>query len=234
MRVSKKRQHYEQNAYTQYGMVASDYADRDEHVKWKNPSGTALALETLCSQVHPRRVLELGTGTGRYFPYLIGETYVGVDICGPMLEHARRRESVLRDRGFTKITLIEDEINIFLSQNSSTELFDLVFSIGCIGVHIPVTTDLMGSIQKLLSSNGYLFLQTTQHSFIWGLQKKFKHWRNILAGRKDNYGFYCATTPQSLRKATAATGLKTEWVREDTSRWYDRPILLSLFRNTGA
>ena len=66
---------------------------------------------------------------------------------------------------------------------------------------------------------------------MWGIKNKFKHWRNLLSGRKDNYGFYCATTPRGLRKAAAAARLKTEWIREGTVCWYDRPILLSLFGN---
>src|SRR5438067_311310 len=111
---NRVRQRYEQAAQAVYADKAHDYAVRDE-LKWKKPTNTALALSSFCLDVHPSRVLELGVGTGRYFPFLIGDTYIGVDVCESMLDHARQRESILRERGFTTVKFIQDEINTFLA-----------------------------------------------------------------------------------------------------------------------
>lgn len=220
---------YKQFSDKTYGPGAEAYAAHDEE-KWNQPSGTAQALDLLCSEIRPKRIIELGVGTGRYFPFLTGEVFLGVDVCAPMLEYARKRLNILHDRGFDKAELTREELHVFLANASRREQFDLVYSIGCIGIHVPVTTSLMMSISDVLAPGGYLFLQTTQRSLSLKTRQRIRHWRNELAGREDDHDYYCATSPRSLGHATGVANLETQWIREDVRRWYDKPILLSLFR----
>lgn len=227
------RKSYQREAYIEYGNRAVDYAVSDK-LKWKKPSGTALALLSLCDETRPRRVLELGTGTGRYFPFLTGSTYVGVDVCEPMLEHAREREQMLYERGFDVVTLVRKEIHTFLAEVDAAEPFDLIFSIGCIGYHVPVTIDLMQAIGRILSHQGHLFLQTTQQSLTRRIERKLKYWKNRLAGLDDNYAFFCSTTASELRHIAAEANMETRWVNEDQAVFFDRPMLLALFKKDSA
>lgn len=223
---------YQREADIEYGNSADDYAVGDK-LKWEKPSGTALALRSLCDEIRPRRVLELGTGTGRYFPFLTGSTYVGVDVCEPMLEQARQREQLLYERGFEVVTLARKEIHTFLAEEA-TEPFDLIFSIGCIGYHVPVTIDLMQAIGRLLAHQGHLFLQTTQQSLTRRIERKLKYWKNRLAGLDDNYAFFCSTTASELRHIAAQAKMETRWVNEDQAVFFDRPMLLALFKKDSA
>ena len=226
MRDTEVRKH---PAELHYSSQASTYALNDER-KWERPSDTAKALLGFCREHRPKRVLELGVGTGRYFPFLLGDEYVGVDVCEPMLEHARERDGILRGQGFTSIRLVNDEVNAFLSRPSAG--FDFIFSVGCLGFHIPITPALLQSLAGAMSAGGHLFLQTTQRSRRWALRRQLQYWRNVLTGREDNYSFFCASTPRRLRGAAAAAGLRTEWIREETARWYDKSMLLSLFHKS--
>lgn len=224
---------YQQEAYIEYGNRAVDYAVGDK-LKWDKPSGTALALLSLCDEIRPRRVLELGTGTGRYFPFLTGSTYVGVDVCEPMLEHAREREQMLYQRGFEVVTLVRKEIHTYLAEAEAIEPFDLIFSIGCIGYHVPLTIDLMQAIRRILSHQGHLFLQTTQQSLTRRIERRLKYWKNTLAGLDDNYAFFCSTTARELRQIAAKANMETRWVNEDPAVFFDRPMLLALFKKDSA
>lgn len=210
-----------------YSSQADAYAASDE-TKWKTPTEAATLLEELCERHRFNRILELGVGTGRYFPFLRGSEYYGVDVCDPMLSHARRRESILKRRGFSNIHLIHQDIEDFLAQQTSK--FDFVFSIGCLGFHLPVTTALMRNIAERMAPHGYLFLQTTQRSLGWTFRRQLRYWRNLLTRRQDNFPFFCASTPDGLHRAARAAHLNGEWMREGTGRWYDKPMLYSLFR----
>ena len=150
-------------------------------------------------------VLELGAGTGRYFPFITGETYVGVDICEDMLKFARERKPMLEDKGFTSVELIKDGVNEYMLA-SDEERFDLVFSIGCVGIHVPADQTFMSNVHRVLKPGGHLYLQTTQQSRRWRWKKRVEHLRNKLKGKSDDYHFFCTTTRGQLQRDAGAAG----------------------------
>ncbi len=211
-----------------YADRANEYAAKDERM-WRQPSGTALALQALCDELQPRRVLELGVGTGRYFPFLRGEIYFGVDACDPMLACARRRESILRERGFRTVTLAQREIRLFLAEPGAISAFDLVVAIGCLGYLLPVNVDLLAGIRNnLMSANGWLLLQTTQMSAQLRMRFELRRAISFLRGGRETKLY--VTNPRRLRVVAQSAGLHTEWIRADAARFHDRPLLLSLYR----
>jgi SAM-dependent methyltransferase len=231
--MNKKRTEYFSHAAAyEYSTKARQYSEKDIE-KWKTPSFTAEQLVRIVSEIKPDRILELGVGTGRYFPYLSGRQYTGVDISSDMLDYARARESMLLERGFNSINLRLSELQDFLITLPDEEMYDFIFSIGCIGYHVPVGLSLFISISKILAPNGYLFLQTTQQSMRYKLKSILKHWKTLLLSRDDNAHFFLSTTKEQLRTVAKKSGFELVWMQEDEKKWYDRPLLLSLYKKTG-
>ena len=227
--VSRSANRFRAWSEREYLSTADDYANRDQTV-WSNPTGTARALHELVLDCRPFRVLELGAGTGRYFPFLRGQKYIGVDICSAMLRHARARSGILKEHGFSEVTVVEDEVMRFLELPEHHGAFDFVFSIGCVGYHVPVNRRLMQQIHTVLTPGGRLFLQTTQQS-VWRRARAWsRHGLDWLLGRQSDYNFFVSTTERRLRRLAHATQFDTEWVREDTRRFFGQPILLSSYR----
>jgi len=211
-----------------YARLADEYAAlRDEKIWRARPSSVQL-ISGICEIYRPHRILELAVGTGRYFPYLHGSRYVGVDVSPSMLDHARRRETVLRERGFAEIEFVQSEIETFLSHPS--EVFDFVLCVGCIGRYVPITNQLMRQLSEILEPGGNLFLETRQRSCLWRVRKL-----ESLLGHSDEQFFVPVTLEEAIGAANKS-GLSLRWVleeKEQKRRWGDRRRLMMFFQREG-
>lgn len=100
--------------------------------------------------------LDLGCGTGRYLPWLENvELVVGVDAAPAMLDEARR---ALIERPFAgKVEWIEADIFAVGFADAS---FHLVYAIGVLAEHAPLTATLVERIQRWLKPGGFLIFTT--------------------------------------------------------------------------
>lgn len=215
-------------AFTEYSSKATEYSKRDEE-KWKEPPFAAVELSRAMEDLHPKNILDLGVGTGRYFPYINGEKYTGIDISPEMLSHANERTSMLTQRGFQEVKLEVNEIHDFLI-SAPSEYYDFIFSIGCIGYHIGVETTLFKEIVRVMTPKAHLFLQTTQQSKKYKIKNTISRLKNILLGNKDNSGFFISTSKKQLQKVCVNSGLNPVWFKEDEKLWFGSPLLLSLYQ----
>ena len=87
-------------------------------------------------QVHTIRegsknVLELGCGTGRYFPFIHTENLYGMDGSIEMLEEAKNHWG---SKGtYKKLHLIRDSFDSFFERKEYQNKFDYIFSLGTVG-----------------------------------------------------------------------------------------------------
>jgi len=144
------------------GEVAADYrkADLRDHISDRMWAG--MISEIASSFSHRIAVLDLGCGTGRYFHSVNNaERYVGVDISPGMLELAKKpvRKSVV------PVRLVRGEL---YSIQFKPKSFDLIFSIGVLGDHIPFTVQFCNRVCSMLKPRGKVFFSVmdarTQHS----------------------------------------------------------------------
>lgn len=108
---------------------------------------------------HPIDVLDLGCGTGRYFFALDHvRRLVGLDASAPMLEEARRppHEDLVRAES---VTLVHGDL---MTHRFASEEFDLVYSVGVLAEHTPLTRDLVRRVHGWLRPGGR-FAFTTVH-----------------------------------------------------------------------
>jgi SAM-dependent methyltransferase len=99
-------------------------------------------IEKLVFEKNPALVLDVGCGSGRYFPFLKGEMIVGVDLSTRMLKCGRK---------FKHINLIQADIfNLPFKEN----IFDLIISMSIIGENCPLTMKLLKEISYTLGSKG--------------------------------------------------------------------------------
>ena len=109
-------------------------------------------LHRVCTSCPPPiDILDLGCGTGRYF-WALGPVrrLVGVDASAPMLAHARHpyRET---DVAAESITLIEGDL---LGVEFPRETFDVVYSVGVLAEHAPLTGQLVEQVHEWLRGPG--------------------------------------------------------------------------------
>jgi SAM-dependent methyltransferase len=221
--------YYEEAAEAEYRQTASSYAARDVK-KWQQPSGTNLALRAICRAYAPKRILELGVGTGRYFPCLTGQQYLGIDISPSMLSFAKRRKRMLTEQGFQSVEIRHEEIHTFLAQEHAEGAFDLVVSIGCLSYHLPITLEVMQRVSRMLTLGGRFFLQATQWSLHYKMGRIIKRVSGITTRPSENYDFFSCTDSRELRRLAKQAELHVQWIREDSTRWFGKPLLLCLFR----
>lgn len=140
---------------------ARRYRHRDEELQ---DAGTNQALidwlGSVCDRFNqPIDALDLGCGTGRYFWGLRNvKTLTGLDASAPMLEEARRpihgeRLSAL------PVSLVRGDV---MSHAFPAGSFDLVYSIGVLAEHVPLTSGLVDRVHSWLRPNGR-FAFTTVH-----------------------------------------------------------------------
>lgn len=105
---------------------------------------------------HPISALDLGCGTGRYFHCLSNiKRLVAVDVSLEMLKLARHPV------GQAKITAAVDLVcaNIF-DVTFPPRSFDLIYSIGVIGLHCPLDAFLLNRIYNMLKTTGKFVFTT--------------------------------------------------------------------------
>lgn len=140
---------------------ARRYRAHDDELPSSAPSQDLAAwLGEICRRFTPPiDVLDLGCGTGRYFWALNGvRAIVGVDASPAMLAEARRP---YRAEHITAgaITLVEGDV---LGQAFPPGAFDLVYSIGVLAEHAPLTASLVQQVHGWLRAGGR-FALTTVH-----------------------------------------------------------------------
>jgi SAM-dependent methyltransferase len=162
MTADRSNQQWAERAASLYDEAyARRYRDRDNELQ---DAGTNQALIDwlggVCDRFDsPIDALDLGCGTGRYFWGLRNvRTLTGLDASAPMLEEARRpirgeRLSAL------PVTLIQGDVMTHVFPPGS---FDLVYSIGVLAEHVPLTDAIVDRVHTWLKANGR-FAFTTVH-----------------------------------------------------------------------
>ncbi len=111
-------------------------------------------LRALSSAPGTLAALDLGCGTGRYFHCLDGvDDLVGVDVSLDMLRESRDPVSGDRVR-IGRISLICANL---LEIDFPPDRFDLIYSIGVLGEHSPLTEELLNRMFGWLRGGGRLF-----------------------------------------------------------------------------
>lgn len=111
----------------------------------------------LKSAVSGNRVLDLCCGTGRYFDQVNCPQIVGIDLSVEMLSIAKRRATYRTHLVLGSVSDLPFRPRIFNS----------IFSIGSLGVHVPITTKLLGSLRTLLEDNGTLVFTSNSMRAHW-------------------------------------------------------------------
>ena len=107
--------------------------------------------------------LDLGCGTGRYFWALRRvRKLVAIDVSPAMLAHATRPVDA-DDVRIDELTLIEGD---FLTAAIEPGMFDLVYSIGVLGEHVPLDTAVVWRVVQWLRPGGrFAFTAVHRDSF---------------------------------------------------------------------
>jgi SAM-dependent methyltransferase len=152
MTTNKRMSSAEKAAALYDQAYAKRYRAHDESLPSSVPSQELAAwLQGICGQfARPIDVLDLGCGTGRYFWALTGaRQIVGVDASPAMLAEALHpyREADITAR----VTLIEGDL---LKLDFAAASFDLVYSVGVLAEHAPLTSRLVELIHDWLVPDG--------------------------------------------------------------------------------
>lgn len=132
---------------------ARRYRAHDDDFEQSGPSQQLAAWIRQVTQrfEHSIDVLDLGCGTGRYFWALAQvDTLVGVDASEAMLAEARQPYRAAEIRART-ITLQCADVQTVSFPASA---FDLVYSIGVLAEHAPLTRDLIARVHAWLRPSG--------------------------------------------------------------------------------
>lgn len=124
----------------------------------------------------PLSVLDIGCGTGRYFASLSGvRQLVGLDASRPMLDRAR--QPLAADRvTIENILLVCGDVETHTFEPGQ---FDLVYSVGVLAEHLPLTGALVGRIAGWLAPGGR-FAFTAVHPESFSIPRTWKR----IAGRE--------------------------------------------------
>jgi SAM-dependent methyltransferase len=116
-------------------------------------------LTAVCRRFdHPIDVLDLGCGTGRYFSALAGaRTVTGLDASAAMLAEAQRPF-----RGEDVTAKVELVCGDLVTADFPAQSFDLVYSIGVLAEHTPLTAEIVRRVQRWIRVGGR-FAFTTVH-----------------------------------------------------------------------
>jgi SAM-dependent methyltransferase len=150
-------------------LYAADYARRYRGVDEEIRDGALVTrfgtwLGNVCDSFGADIVaLDLGCGTGRYFHALRHvRELVGVDVSPPMLAHAHAPVDAGAVR-VGQVTLVEGD---FLTLSLETGRFDLAYSIGVVGEHVPFDLPLARRVYGWLRHDGrFAFTAVHRDSF---------------------------------------------------------------------
>lgn len=203
---------------TPWGQRAADLYGRDYATKYREADeqirGSALLvrfsqwLQEICESFgRDIAVLDLGCGTGRYFHALRHvRELVGIDVSGPMLEHARRRADDA-DVAVGHITTVQGD---FLSHTFEPGQFDFIYSIGVLAEHSPFDRAIAQRVHEWLAPAG-VFAFTAVHPMSFSVprtwQRRLGEWLlPVSVGRLR----------RSLRERLMAGGLYADelWLHE--------------------
>ena len=138
---------------------AERYRAHDDTLATSGPYlGFVAWLQGACSRFEGAiDVLELGCGTGRYFSALPNaRTITGLDASAPMLELAKspyRADQIRAER----IHLVQGDL---LTHPFDDESFDLVYSIGVLAEHAPLTHAVVDRVARMLKRGGRFAFST--------------------------------------------------------------------------
>jgi SAM-dependent methyltransferase len=143
----------EAKARTQYDAAyARTYRDRDEAGR-EEPSHRDLGEfvnELTRNLPQNARVLDLGCGTGRYFHCIQRSVHlVGLDLSPAMLREARQPMDARRLE--TSVHLVCGSL---FRAPFATQCFDLVYCIGVLGHHLPLTEQILRQVHGWLKPGG--------------------------------------------------------------------------------
>lgn len=156
-------------------------------------------------------VLDLGCGTGRYFGWLEGvEALVGVDAAPAMLAQARQR-LVEHPDARTRVHLIEGDL---LAVDFREAVFHLVYSIGVLAEHAPLTVWLIQRIHRWLRPGGK-FLFTAVHPLSPSIRSSLAR---RVAGGVVPYTFGAARTWLTRRLCAGGLYADEAFLRESLAR----------------
>jgi SAM-dependent methyltransferase len=140
---------------------AKRYRDRDDQLENVRSNQELIGwLGGVCDRFdHPIDVLDLGCGTGRYFWGLRRvSSLTGIDASQAMLDEARHPLHGDRLAG-VPVTLVRGDL---LSHDFAAGSFDLVYSIGVLAEHVPLTSQVVDTVHRWLKRGGR-FAFTTVH-----------------------------------------------------------------------
>jgi SAM-dependent methyltransferase len=184
-------------------------------------------LRQICERFdRPIDVLDLGCGTGRYFHSLAGvRSLIGIDVSGPMLDHARRPVGSLSVPA-EAVTLVEGD---FLAHEFGAEQFDLVYSIGVLAEHAPFDEAVAKRVARWLRKGGRFALTTVDPmsfsvpptlkrrvaEWLLPLSAAAPAWRHWLRSNLMRNGLYADA--ERVREIFLAAGLAVESIEPFTS-----------------
>lgn len=149
-----------QKAATLYDRgYAERYRAHDDTLATSGPYlGLVAWLQRACASfAGPIDVLELGCGTGRYFSALPNaKSITGIDASSPMLDLAKtpyRADQIRAER----ITLVHGDL---LTHPFDAGSFDLVYSIGVLAEHAPLTRGVVHRAATVLRRGGRFAFST--------------------------------------------------------------------------
>ena len=128
--------------------VADNYRTAELREQISGQMWAGMIFKIASSIPHRISVLDLGCGTGRYFSSVDNaERYVGVDISPSMLALAKNPVR----KGVVPVQLIQGDLS---SIEFKPHSFDLIFSIGVLGEHIPFTVQFCNKVCSMLKPRG--------------------------------------------------------------------------------
>lgn len=123
--------------------------------RWPQILSSLAAVDKLCSVIRPKRVLEIGCGTGFAYDWLRSKhnfRYTGIDFSSAAIEIANRSTKPGQDDVFQVA-----DINTYETQDT----FDLIFSIA--GFPRSLDAKLIDQASRWLSDEGFLYAQVPGH-----------------------------------------------------------------------
>ncbi len=172
--LKETRNHYSKVLQTKSPLY---YERFDRHILDKRPEVQELVAQAF-DRLFPEKVghlLDIGCGTGFYFPLLIkhAESITGIDVCGPMLEEA---ETLIREKNLPQCQVREcSALELPFEDNS----MDVVHSWDFLH-HVPDVPKAISEILRVLKPGGrYVALEPNllNPSILWYHLRRRSEWR---------------------------------------------------------